>query len=59
MSEQATLGGLSFELELPKFQAHTKRVQLKRAKGEQSQGRQKEQRSSQLSKESIQGSKKK
>lgn len=37
-----TSRGLSFELELPKFQADTKGLQFKWAKGEQSEGKQKE-----------------
>lgn len=36
ISEQVTSRGLSFELELPKFQADTKGLQFKWAKGEQS-----------------------
>lgn len=39
MSELVTSRGLSFELELPKFQADTKGLQFKWAKGEPSEGK--------------------
>lgn len=53
ISEQVTSRGLSFELELPKFQADTKGLQFKWAKGEQSEGKQKEQKTRLVIKEEL------